>query len=205
VRPADVWKISSSQNKTPFPRWEQGLPAISQPHELQSDHTPKPIQPSDYPAVPTMRAYRHKKKLDLSLKYPPSGPCSCAVCLAYCRRPGWWSVEEARAALDGGLGARMMLELAPEGGWGVLSPAFRGNEGYYATQEASVKGCNFLKDGLCELFDTGFEPLECRFCHHERVGQGPECHAALERDWHTPAGQALVREWSLGRGLNLKG
>jgi hypothetical protein len=150
-----------------------------------------------------MRKYKHKKKIDLHAKYLPSEPCGCDICLAYCRRPGWWSVEQARAALEAGYGARMMLELAPEGGWGVLSPAFRGNEGFFATQEAAPNGCSFLKDNLCELFDTGFEPLECRFCHHDRVGQGPECHAALERDWHTPAGQALVREWSRLRKLEL--
>ncbi len=142
-----------------------------------------------------MERYRHKKKVDLYAEFPPSEPCSCEVCLAYCQRPGWWTVAEAKKAFESGYGARMMLELAPEGGWGVLSPAFRGCEGTYALQEASKNGCNFLKDGLCELFGSGFEPLECRFCHHDRKGQGPECHAAMERDWHTPEGQKLVEAW----------
>jgi len=31
-----------------------------------------------------------------------------------------------------------------------------------------------------------------RFYHHERRGLGPKCHADLEQDWKTPAGQALV-------------
>lgn len=150
-----------------------------------------------------MRKYKHKKKVDLHEQYPPSEPCGCAVCLAYCRRPGWWSVEQAGEALEAGFGPRMMLEVAPEGGWGVLSPAFRGSEGWFATQEASLNGCNFLRDDKCELFDTGFEPLECRFCHHERIGQGPDCHAALESDWHTPAGQALVERWKRSRNLEL--
>jgi hypothetical protein len=37
--------------------------------------------------------------------------------------------------------------------------------------------------------------LECRFCHHERRGLGPKCHADLEKDWKTPAGQTLVDQW----------
>jgi len=32
--------------------------------------------------------------------------------------------------------------------------------------------------------------------HHDRVGQGPLCHAAIEKDWQTPAGIALVVKWA---------
>src|SRR5512140_2867027 len=95
---------------------------------------------------------RYKRKPLLNRQFPPSEPCSCQVCLAYCRRPGWWTVAEARQAVQKGYASRMMLEVAPEGGWGVLSPAFYGSEGSIATQEASRNGCNFLKRGLCELF-----------------------------------------------------
>src|SRR5512138_188639 len=116
---------------------------------------------------------RYKRKPLLNQQFPPSEPCSCEVCLAYCQRPGWWTVAEARQAIQKGYAGRMMLEVAPEGGWAVLSPAFRG----------------------CELFGTGLQRLECRFCHHDRLGQGQDCHAALEADWHTPEGQALVDEW----------
>jgi hypothetical protein len=31
---------------------------------------------------------------------------------------------------------------------------------------------------------------------HDRPGQGPPCHADVEKDWHTPAGIALVVKWS---------
>ena len=130
----------------------------------------------------------------LSEKYPPSEPCSCSVCRSYCIRPGWWTVEEAAKAIHAGYGDRMMLELAPDSSFGVLSPAFKGCEQDFALQEFSGFGCNFLSDGLCQLFGTGFEPLECRFCHHLRVGRGEQCHADLESDWRTPAGQALVKE-----------
>jgi hypothetical protein len=44
--------------------------------------------------------------------------------------------------------------------------------------------------------------LECRFCHHDRPGCGEACHADLEKDWDTPAGQQLVMEW--GRLMRLE-
>jgi len=89
----------------------------------------------------------------------------------------------------------MMLEVAPELTFGVLSPAFKGCEGSFATNQYSKNGCTFLKDDRCELFGTGHEPLECRFCHHDRSGQGPKCHANIEKDWKTPAGASLVETW----------
>ena len=142
-----------------------------------------------------------KRKKTLAEKYPPSEPCSCEVCLAYCQRPGWWTVEQAARAIEAGYARRMMLEIAPERTFGVLSPAFYGNEADFASNLYAKRGCNFLKDNRCELFGTGVQPLECRFCYHDRVGQGPQCHADLEKDWNTPAGQALVESWGRLTGL----
>ena len=139
---------------------------------------------------------------NLVQKYPPSDACSCKVCLAYCARPGWWTVEEAEQAIETGYANRMMLEVAPELTFGVLSPAFKGCEGFYATNEFARNKCTFLKDDRCELFGTGRQPLECRFCHHERTGLGQRCHTDLERDWKTPAGQALVDRWIKMVGLH---
>jgi hypothetical protein len=136
-----------------------------------------------------------KKKWSLAEKYPPSEPCSCAICRAYCARPGWWTVEEARRAIEAGYGARMMLEVAPEWTHYVLAPAFRGCEGSVALQIFARNGCCFLKDGLCELHMTSHMPLECRFCHHARPGLGEKCHADIEKDWTTARGQALVAQW----------
>lgn len=142
-----------------------------------------------------MSKSKTKNKKSLFEKYPPSEPCTCEVCLGYCARPGWWTVEQAAHALDAGIGGRMMLEIAPELTFGVLSPAFKGCERSVATNQFAKNGCTFLKNDRCELFGTGHQPLECRFCHHERHGSGPKCHADLEKDWHTPAGQVLVGKW----------
>ena len=135
------------------------------------------------------------RKRSLSEKYPPSPPCSCPICLDYCQRPGWWTVEQAAKAIETGYGDRMMLEISPERTFGVLSPAFKGNERLIASNFYASKGCNFLKENRCELHGTPLQPLECRYCYHDRLGTGPQCHADLELDWNTRAGQRLVQQW----------
>lgn len=132
---------------------------------------------------------------DLHYRYLPSEPCSCAICLQYCRRPGWWTVGEACQAIEAGYARRMMLEISPEHTVGVLSPAFKGCEGFFGLQEYSTNGCTFLENDLCQLFGSGVQPLECRFCHHTRSGLGQKCHADLEIDWDSEAGHSLVIYW----------
>jgi hypothetical protein len=148
-----------------------------------------------------MSRAKAKRAKTLAEKYPPSPPCTCEVCLSYCRRPGWWTVEEASRAVDAGYSSRMMLEMAPDHSFGVLSPAFKGNEAGFALNRYAARGCTFLKDNRCELYGTGFQPLECRFCHHDRPGLGPLCHADTEADWNSPAGGALVARWSRMTGF----
>jgi hypothetical protein len=106
------------------------------------------------------------------------------------------------AGRTGGIGSAGGLRQAYDAGglsertFAVLSPAFRGCEGGFALQSVANKGCNFLlSDRMCELHATPFLPLECAFCHHDRIGQGKQCHADLEKDWQSPAGKALVRRW----------
>ncbi len=148
-----------------------------------------------------MTRLRPSQRKSLEQRFPPSPECQCAVCVGYCARPGWWTVAQAADALEAGYGARMMLEIAPEGTFGVLSPAFRGCEGGFALQEFAHAGCTFLVDGLCQLHAAGHVPLECRYCHHERPGMGVVCHAGLEKDWRSLAGVHLVERWSRARGL----
>lgn len=148
-----------------------------------------------------MKAVGANMEQDLYSKYPPSEPCSCSVCKNFCRRPGWWTVEQAEKVVASPYAGRLMLEIAPEGDFGVLSPAFRGCESYLAINEYSRQGCTFLKNGLCELHKSKFMPLECRFCHHDRIGVGKQCHDDLEKDWHTPKGQNLIQIWGKKVGL----
>jgi hypothetical protein len=144
---------------------------------------------------------RHQRQFTLAAKYPPSPPCSCEICKSYCRRPGWWIVDEAAAAIEAGYGKRMMLEMAPDFTFGVLSPAFKGCEVQFAYQEYASAGCTFLVDDRCELHGTGHQPLECRFCHHNRLGMGSQCHTDIEKDWNTRAGRALIIKWNEAVGF----
>jgi hypothetical protein len=105
-------------------------------------------------------------------------------------------VEEAALAVQAGYANRMMLEISPENSFGVLSPAFRGGEISFALEKYSQNGCTFLQDGLCELHGSGYQPLECRHCHHTRLGSGRKCHNAIARDWDSPQGRSLVVQWS---------
>ena len=138
---------------------------------------------------------------DLHKKYPPSEPCSCDICRKYCIRPGWWTVGEAKKTIEAGFADKMMLELSPELTFGVLSPAFRGNEGNVAVQLFADRGCTFLKNDLCELFGTDLRPLECRFCHHSRCNSGQHCHNDIEKDWNGKAGQRLIISWCESTGI----
>jgi hypothetical protein len=90
----------------------------------------------------------------------------------------------------------MMREMPQNRSFGVISPAFRGCEMAFAARAYSSNGCTFLHDSLCELHGIGFQPQECRFCHHDRIRLGPRCHADIEKDWNTSAGRALVVRWS---------
>ena len=137
----------------------------------------------------------------LDFKYPPSEPCSCRICRGYCRRPGWWTVREAEQVLYTRHAFRMMLEVSPERHFGVLSPSFRGNEGNYSLEIYSDNGCTFYNNQLCELYGTGLQPLECRFCHHDRTGQGIRCHHDIETEWNTRYAQKLIVRWGVRTGF----
>jgi hypothetical protein len=127
--------------------------------------------------------------------FPPSESCTCDICRNYCKRSGWWTVDEFEKILKTPFYKRVMLEVSPELTFGVLSPAFKGCENNFALQEYSKNGCTFLKNNLCELYETGNQPLECKFCHHDRIGKGIECHQALENQWNTVKGQKIIRHW----------
>jgi hypothetical protein len=133
--------------------------------------------------------------MNLYERYPPSEPCSCAICLGYCQRPGWWTPEEAENAMNAGYAKRMMLEVSPDKTFGVLSPAFKGNEVNFAFQVYSKNGCTFLLENLCELFGSGHQPLECRYCHHIRKGKGISCHRAIEMEWKTNQSKRIIIRW----------
>lgn len=89
-------------------------------------------------------------KINHAKRFPPSKPCACDICVSYCKRPGWWTVDEASWAIEAGYAHCMMIEMSPELTFAVLAPAFKGNEGSNAVKELVKNGCTFFKDKLCE-------------------------------------------------------
>lgn len=132
---------------------------------------------------------------NLHKKYPPSKSCTCKKCVSFCIRPGWWTIDEAAKAINEGFASRMMLEVSPEKDFAVLSPAFKGNESNFALQINAKNGCTFLHNNRCELFSAGLMPLECRFCHHDRMGLGVKCHSDIEQQWKTNDAKRLIVRW----------
>ena len=124
-------------------------------------------------------------------KYPPSAQCSCAICISYCRRPGWWTVEEAAAARQAGDGDSMVLEVGPGNAFRFLSPPFSGNEVVFTAKEVAGQDYTFLENERCQLYVTSHQPLECPFCHHDRPGQGTSGYRDVGKQWSSPAERAL--------------
>ena len=141
------------------------------------------------------------RKHPLYKRFPPSPSCSCAIYTQYCRRPGWPLVEEVRLAIQCDQGDRFMLEFSQDASFGILVPAFKGNEGMFALSAYEHNGCTFLSSSGCVIFDTPYRPIECRFCHHARVGRGLACHLAVAHDWNTSKGKRLVTRWLAMRHL----
>ena len=139
---------------------------------------------------------KKKQRKSLIEKYPPSVQCNCEICVNFCKRPGWWTVNEAVRTIDAGYAKRMMLEMSPDKRFGVLSPAFKGCESAFALNLYESQGCTFFINNLCELHGTGHQPLECRFCHHDRMGLGPKCHEDIEKDWNSESGRNLIVKWA---------
>lgn len=176
--------IAGSERKRHCAAWSRFFsPLIN----MQSDA----VTPRNRRSARTM-----SQKASLLERYPASEACGCPVCLDYCKRPGWWTVDQAGAALEAGYGHRMMLEMSAGNAFGVLAPAFKGCEGAFASQRFADRGCTFLKNDGCELHATGLQPLECSFCHHDRPGMGAHCHADIARNWNTSTGRKLIVRWS---------
>jgi len=128
-------------------------------------------------------------------RFPPSPACSCHQCRAFCSRPCWPLIEEASEAIVAGLASCLMVAFSPDLSYGILSPAFRGNESHHALQVFASAGCTFLNQSGCKIFDTHYRPLECRYCHHDRMGLGLSCHLSIAKNWNISKGKRTVHHW----------
>lgn len=115
--------------------------------------------------------------------------------------------EEAAAAIRAGYAHRLMKDWFGSGPVEYedaevfqISPAIVGYEASPAPSTARIvalgKGpCTFLKDGLCEIHDSGFKPIQCRNAHHSKGTVEPSVEE-METIWNTDEGRAVVAEWA---------
>ena len=147
---------------------------------------------------------------------PVLNDCKCPVCIGCCQRnPGWFTPDEARAAIAAGLAGKLMRDwLEPCATVGneeriyLLAPASVGCEGKDAPEFSFVqmfsmsahKGpCVLLKDGLCSIHDSGYKPIQCRLSFacddaHSKAAGYPDNYA-VARIWQSKEGRAVLRAW----------
>lgn len=140
-------------------------------------------------AVSVMK--RKKKHRSLRDKYPPSEPCSCEICRSYCVRPGWWTVEEASKAIKAGYGHRMMLEIAPEMTFGVLSPAFKGCEGFMLCRSIQKTDAIFIQTAFVSFSGQVCRPLNAAIAIISEKASGRNAMRTLKRT----GAHRSVRPW----------
>lgn len=136
--------------------------------------------------------------------------CDCDRCRQLCtRNPGWFTPAEARAAIDEGYADRMMrdwLEPCEEVGNTmriyVLAPAAYGYEGGDAREMSFFdfdfhKGwCVLQHNGLCEIHDTMFKPIQCRTAFGcDRDSDAFVDNYDVARLWDTDEGRDVVAAW----------
>jgi Fe-S-cluster containining protein len=148
------------------------------------------------------------------MKQQKQDSCTCEKCVGACEHnPGWMTPQEARAAIRAGLANRLMrdwLEPSDELGnetrvW-VLAPASIGCEGEDAPEMPFMafymgwsKGrCTFLKNGRCEIHDSGFKPIHCRValaCDQEYNIIAVN-NFEVARLWDSDLGRQVIEEWT---------
>jgi Fe-S-cluster containining protein len=123
--------------------------------------------------------------------------CDCARCKHCCEEiPGWFAPTEAVKAIKAGYASRLSAVLELSSGVVALVPSIVGREGL-PSLFASGR-CNLLtKEGLCEIHDSGFKPIECRIGYGCKE-VGPDVYPAIEmmhQMWRSPEGIAAIKLW----------
>lgn len=76
----------------------------------------------------------------------------------------------------------------------VLAPAIEGYQGEQAPEWGGGR-CSLLKEGLCQLHDTGYKPAECRgdLACGEKQKHLPRLKIAPH--WMEPAAENIIAMW----------
>ena len=140
--------------------------------------------------------------------------CTCPTCISACRQfPGLMTPAEAVAAISAGYASRLMEDwLEPSDEFSneeriyMLAPASLGHEGAFAPEMEwgdffFIKGqCTFLKNDRCEIHDSGFKPIQCRYAHCSEMKANPSNYD-MARMWDTPEGEAALELWERTKGV----
>jgi Fe-S-cluster containining protein len=139
--------------------------------------------------------------------------CTCETCISYCRRPGWFTPEEAQMAIASGYGKLLMLDYWVSSGDKedifLLCPANPGYErqsapevslltmALYAavgTSNPLYSGCTMLStDNRCGIH--AIKPLECKVAHHAFPDASTGLHEEIAMLWDNDAAQLIVNQW----------
>ena len=122
--------------------------------------------------------------------------CTCSACVEMCGIcPCIPTPDEAEQMLDHGYGQRMSSrEVYKIDSFHILCPSVRGHECQHDMTHFSG-GCTFLKDGLCEIHDSGFKPLEGRAVHHDDDYSTEGMHEYIINRWDNREGRRVFRRW----------
>lgn len=130
--------------------------------------------------------------------------CDCIQCKNACMEvPGWFTPAEAVLAINAGLANR--LSAVREVDIVALAPSPIGKEGLEKAHSLGI--CTFLKaDGLCEIHNSGFKPIECRTGYGCK-GATPDYPELIEMlsMWDSDEGKAAVMLWRMTMGQFLVG
>lgn len=114
--------------------------------------------------------------------------CTCDECKAMCQRPCWPTPEEAQHLINAGYGGQLMQDYWYRKGNDIklLCPAINGYEGRFSPS---------WPNGLCQLHDLGYKPLEGRksLCQDKTP---KKLHKKIAKMWDNSEAQEIVRKWN---------
>lgn len=123
--------------------------------------------------------------------------CACKQCQDMCRnRVCWPTPEEAKALIDAGYGARLMMDYwVSDPDINILCPAISGYESQQAPWTPTGRCTFFTDEGLCEI--NHLKPLEGKKARHDLYENNKDMaqlHGAVASLWMGSSG--LVDDWA---------
>lgn len=122
--------------------------------------------------------------------------CSCDKCSRMCHSTCCGAIEDIKKLMDAGFANRLSFDNWPNN-IKMVGPALKGYEGKESPwSTATIEGCTFWKDGLCELHDTGLKPIQGKLSLHGMSDdENNEIAKMITDSWNTEEANAVIEEW----------